>query len=460
MRPLDFPNNIQIQTTSFCNASCGFCPYPETSRSLPMGTMDDDLFHTIVDQLPGAGRGAVAAVPDERPPDGQANRAAARVHEGQGAGGASQHHDQRGTDAPRARSGMARLDLDSIHVSSNGLTPETYRATMGLDGSEVLANVNHLADALRAAGARTRLIITALLLRQNREEIFLARDYWRARGVEFFLNPLERSRRQPRRRALRRHVAVRRRPESASTAALRHVGLPLALCVPRDPLQRRSRDLLHGLEADARPRQRARTQPGRSVARPRLHVDSRAQRHGPTGERALCRHCGENRFSIDQDSLDDLVARAGTSDGEPAPHAARIAQSLRAVQAAEPDTFKLNLLRPRPEGRNPGEKRHDECSASRHPHRSGPRAGASARAAREHAICVDLTAGHRDQHPQGRPRPARHSVRRALRQPAVRRANRTRDVRRARRAGERRTVCRRLAVRPAPVRQSPGPRRL
>ena len=50
MRPLDFPNNVQIQTTAFCNASCGFCPYPETSRTLPMGTMDDDLFRAIVDQ--------------------------------------------------------------------------------------------------------------------------------------------------------------------------------------------------------------------------------------------------------------------------------------------------------------------------------------------------------------------------------------------------------------------------
>ena len=29
MQALDFPNNIQIETTSRCNAKCGFCPYPD-----------------------------------------------------------------------------------------------------------------------------------------------------------------------------------------------------------------------------------------------------------------------------------------------------------------------------------------------------------------------------------------------------------------------------------------------
>src|SRR5215471_14033251 len=51
MRVLDFPNNIQIETISYCNASCGFCPYPETSRSEPQGSMDDALFESIVDQI-------------------------------------------------------------------------------------------------------------------------------------------------------------------------------------------------------------------------------------------------------------------------------------------------------------------------------------------------------------------------------------------------------------------------
>ena len=45
-----FPITLQIQTTSLCNADCVFCPYPETSEKLSMGSMDDDLFKKIIDE--------------------------------------------------------------------------------------------------------------------------------------------------------------------------------------------------------------------------------------------------------------------------------------------------------------------------------------------------------------------------------------------------------------------------
>lgn len=39
-----FPEIIQIQTTSYCNKACGYCPYGEVSREQPMGIM---LMHTV-----------------------------------------------------------------------------------------------------------------------------------------------------------------------------------------------------------------------------------------------------------------------------------------------------------------------------------------------------------------------------------------------------------------------------
>ena len=51
MGALAFPNNVQIETSSHCNAHCGFCPHPETRHSQPSGFMDDELFEAIVDQL-------------------------------------------------------------------------------------------------------------------------------------------------------------------------------------------------------------------------------------------------------------------------------------------------------------------------------------------------------------------------------------------------------------------------
>ncbi len=364
MRPLDFPNNIQIQTTSFCNASCGFCPYPETSRSLPMGTMDEALFRTIVDQLPG--RGVVLLQPflmNDPLMDKQiVPRLAymkARVPE------ARLNITTNGALLrPAVVRELARLDLDSIHVSSNGLTPETYRATMGLDADEVLANVNHLADALRAAGSRTRLIVTALLLKQNRDEIFLARDYWRARGVEFFLNPLNDRAgnlgggrfdamlpfdEDVNRRQLL-HYDMSGCPNLYAFLGILFNGDLVTCCMDW------RRTLVLG---NAREQSLADLWHGHAYASMRELSDT-----GRLGERELCRRCGENRFSIDQASLDDLVARSGgAEEGCDAPSASvRVARHLSAVQAQEPETFKLNLIRPGSGERVSGSGAHEGAS--------------------------------------------------------------------------------------------------
>ncbi|CCK80303.1 radical SAM/SPASM domain-containing protein [Desulfobacula toluolica] len=46
-----YPLNVQIQTTSSCNAKCYFCPYLESWHKLNPGGMDDDTYESIVNQL-------------------------------------------------------------------------------------------------------------------------------------------------------------------------------------------------------------------------------------------------------------------------------------------------------------------------------------------------------------------------------------------------------------------------
>src|SRR5215470_6215617 len=50
MLATDFPRRISIQTQAGCNAKCVFCPSPDVTGKLPMGTMDWDLFRKIVDE--------------------------------------------------------------------------------------------------------------------------------------------------------------------------------------------------------------------------------------------------------------------------------------------------------------------------------------------------------------------------------------------------------------------------
>jgi MoaA/NifB/PqqE/SkfB family radical SAM enzyme len=344
MRPLDFPNNIQIQTTAYCNAACSFCPYPETSRTLPMGTMDDDLFHAIVDQL--AGRHVLLLQPflmNEPLMDKQIVPRLAYMKAK--VPGARINITTNGVLLrPALVAELARLDLDSIHVSSNELASDTYRETMGIDGAEVLANVNHLADALRAAGARTRLIVTALLMKRNREEVFRARDYWRSRGIEFFLNPLNdrAGNIAPDRfehmlpfdedvsRAQLLHSDMSGCPALYSFLGILYNGDLVTCCMDW------RRSLVLGNAREKSLQELWHDGPYGAI---RGLSDA-----GRLAERELCRKCGENRFSIDQASLEDLLARDATAAGA-APQL-KVAGHLRQIVADQPDDLKLNLLRP------------------------------------------------------------------------------------------------------------------
>jgi len=190
MRTLDFPTSVQIETTSWCNASCNFCPYPETSKTQPMGVMDDALFDKIIDEV---SRHPVALIQPFLNNDPLMDkkivprletiirrnpRAKVRLT----TNGALLR--------PEIARAIAAMPLETIHISSNGLTRETYRKTMGIDAYTVLRNVNYLWDELQRRGSTTRLVVTAILMSTNREEIRHMHDYWRARGVTFFLNPL------------------------------------------------------------------------------------------------------------------------------------------------------------------------------------------------------------------------------------------------------------------------------
>ena len=47
---LSAPAQIQIQTTSLCNAECRICPYGSLKNSISHGTMPEELFNKIIDQ--------------------------------------------------------------------------------------------------------------------------------------------------------------------------------------------------------------------------------------------------------------------------------------------------------------------------------------------------------------------------------------------------------------------------
>lgn len=47
---ISFPKYLTIDTHNYCNASCGYCPYVQLSKSKEQGFMDHDLFLRIVEE--------------------------------------------------------------------------------------------------------------------------------------------------------------------------------------------------------------------------------------------------------------------------------------------------------------------------------------------------------------------------------------------------------------------------
>jgi len=345
LKPLDFPNNVQIQTTAFCNAACSFCPYPEISRELPMGVMDEDLFRSIVNQL--SGRPILLLQPFlMNDPLMDKNIVSRLAYMKSRVAGARINITTNGAllKLPLAKE-LARLDIDSIHISSNGLLPRTYRATMGIDGAAVLANVNHLADELRRSGARTRLIVTAILMKENREEVLLAQDYWRSRGVAFFLNPLnDRAGNIDRgefedmlpfdaeaNRSQLLHYDMSGCPALYSFLGILYNGDLVTCCMDW------RRSMVMG---NARTKSLSELWHDRPYRTIREWSDT-----GRLGVRELCRKCGENRFSIDSESLIDLLERGEADHQSRAAHL-KLARRLRRMHTEEPDVVKMSLIRP------------------------------------------------------------------------------------------------------------------
>ena len=51
MMILQEPINVQIQTTSRCNGKCIICPYPDSWHKANPGTMSDEVFNRVLDEL-------------------------------------------------------------------------------------------------------------------------------------------------------------------------------------------------------------------------------------------------------------------------------------------------------------------------------------------------------------------------------------------------------------------------
>jgi MoaA/NifB/PqqE/SkfB family radical SAM enzyme len=339
MQTLDFPASVQIETTSWCNASCNFCPYPETSQTEPQGVMDDDLFHSIVDQISHYPVQMIQPFLNNDPL--MDKRIVPRLETiiRKNPRSLIRLTTNGALMRPEIARALAAMPLETIHISSNGLTAETYKRTMGIDAYSVLRNVNYLWDELRRRGSKTKLVVTAILLAANREEVRHMHDYWRSRGVTFYLNPLN-----DRAGTLGAQRFVELLPFGAEASRTQLVQYNISNC-----------PALHGfmgilwngdLITCCMDWTRARVMGNAREAslytlwhNPRYRAMRQLSEEGRLQEEPLCRDCGDNRFSIDSGVLRDVLVRQGAT-AELA-----VIDSIEARRRENPELIQLGLMR-------------------------------------------------------------------------------------------------------------------
>lgn len=188
-----FPRTVQFQTQSTCNARCIFCPHGQTPRDIPHGRMDDALFRKIVDETT---RHFVSRINpfltnepflDERMP-----WMLRYISDRKRPGTKTKLNSNAGLLTPELGREIIASGLDNLWLSVNGYSPETYKASMGLDLAKTLANIDAFLDNKERMGRKhPSVVVTTLRTKMVEPELDYARKYWEPRGVTFKIHHMD-----------------------------------------------------------------------------------------------------------------------------------------------------------------------------------------------------------------------------------------------------------------------------
>lgn len=180
---LPYPSNIIVDIHSYCNASCKTCPYPELSKKLPMGMMEESLFTKIIDEFSMI-----------------AKKHAIRGHVifcnmgdlfiDPNVFKKISHVINAGLDfiiqtnaflltPERTDKLIATGFKGPIYISCHGITPEVYRHVMGLDFDITIKNIEYLINHY----PKNKIHIRAIPYEWPVGEVLRVKRYWKERNV-------------------------------------------------------------------------------------------------------------------------------------------------------------------------------------------------------------------------------------------------------------------------------------
>ena len=182
-----FPRILLFQTLSTCNGKCIFCCHYHHPEAIPHGRMDDALISKIIAEC---GQRVMTRISpyltneplmDKRMPDilGAIKKAAHWPVKTMITTNASLLTEEMGERLLNSR-------LSHLHISVNGYSPETYRASMGLDFEKTMQNIDNFLYLKKKRGmSRPKVKITTTCTNIVEGELEDAKKYWAKRDVNF-----------------------------------------------------------------------------------------------------------------------------------------------------------------------------------------------------------------------------------------------------------------------------------
>ncbi|HEX68105.1 MAG TPA: radical SAM protein [bacterium] len=199
MRPF-FPTHVMIQTTSYCNSACAFCPYKEVKDELPQGMMEEKTFVKIVEELSRHKeiKRVMPYLMNEPLCDKEIVEKIYFIKEK--IPWAMVHILTNGINLNEKLSEkLINSPIDWVGISIHAIREDTYRRFTGRkDFQKILAKITlFITEALKRRGKNFILInITHPPGYLTEEEKKEALDYWRGLGVErieYFPRPISRA---------------------------------------------------------------------------------------------------------------------------------------------------------------------------------------------------------------------------------------------------------------------------
>jgi len=189
-----FPEDIQIQTITGCNASCAFCPQGKTKNPFPQEKMEDDLYHKIIDEcLKKPVKRISPYLMNEPLLDRQLGWKVSILLRKKPSSLSIKVNTNASLLKGNTVEDILNSGLDRLNISFHGISKEVYEKNMqGLDYEETLNNVNNFLESKSKMNAeKPKVTITMVRTKWIEQEIDKINSYWGEKDVSIHIQPLD-----------------------------------------------------------------------------------------------------------------------------------------------------------------------------------------------------------------------------------------------------------------------------